>query len=251
MHGDHVRVNRDHWTENAESYAAVAPGNWESEPSWGIWSIPETEARLLPDVTGLDVVELGCGTAYVSAWLVRRGARSVVGLDPTRAQLATAQQMQTRFSLSFPLVQADAECCPFARGSFDLAISEYGAAIWCDPYRWIPEAARLLRPGGRLIFLGNSTVLMLCVPDEDDVAATDRMIRPQRDMHRFEWPDTAGIEFHLGHGDMLRLLRSSGFDVEDLVELYPPEGSTTRYPFVEADWAARWPCEEVWVARKR
>ncbi|HEY1280042.1 MAG TPA: methyltransferase domain-containing protein, partial [Acidimicrobiales bacterium] len=145
--------------------------------------------------------------------------------------LATAQQMQARFSLPFPLVQADAECCPFASASFDVAVSEYGAAIWCDPYRWVPEAARLLRPGGRLIFLGNSTVLMLCAPDEDDVAATEHMVRPQRGMHRFAWPDTAGIEFHLSHGDMLRLLRASGFDVEDLVELYPPEGSTTRYPF--------------------
>jgi hypothetical protein len=28
------------------------------------------------------------------------------------------------------------------------AISEYGASIWCDPYAWIPEAARMLRPAG-------------------------------------------------------------------------------------------------------
>jgi SAM-dependent methyltransferase len=250
-HGDHVRANRHHWAEAAEQYAAVAPAHWEGEPSWGIWSIPESDARLLPDVAGLDVVELGCGTAYVSSWLKRRGARRVVGLDPTTAQLATALRMQAQFRLPFPLVQADAECCPFAAESFDVAISEYGAAIWCNPYRWIPEAALLLRPGGRLVFLGNSTVLMLCAPDEDGVPATDRMVRPQRGMHRFEWPDTAGIEFHLGHGDMVRLLRASGFDVEDLVELYPPEGSATRYPYVDAEWAARWPSEEVWVARKR
>src|SRR5205823_1160779 len=189
-------------------------------------------------------------TGYVSAWLMRRGA-SVVALDNSAEQLATAKMLQEEFDLRFPLVHADAERPPFAAESFDVAISEYGAAIWCDPYRWIPEAARLLRPGGRLVFLGNSTVLMLCAPDEDGMPATDRMVRPQRGMHRFEWPDTAGIEFHLGHGDMIRLLRASGFDVENLVELYPPEGSATRYPFVDGEWAARWPSEEVWVARKR
>jgi SAM-dependent methyltransferase len=248
-HGSHVRANQDHWTKTADEYAGVAPARWESEPSWGIWSIPEASVGLLPDVAGLDVVELGCGTAYVSAWLKRRGARCVVGLDATAAQLRTAHAMQERYSLPFPLVRADAELAPFAAESFDVAISEYGAAIWCDPYHWIPEAARLLRPGGRLLFLGNSTALMLCTQD-DDRPATDRLLRPQRDMHRFEWPDETGIEFHLGHGEMIRLLRASGFEIEDLFELYPVAGSTTRYPFVDVEWATRWPTEEVWVARK-
>ena len=94
-------------------------------------------------------------------------------------------------------MRGDAELLPFADASFDFAISEYGAAIWCDPYRWLPEAARVLRPGGRLVFLGNATLLMLCVPDEDGVPATERLLRPQRGMHRFEWPDDPGVEFHL------------------------------------------------------
>ncbi len=251
-HGDHVASNRDWWAEQAPHYAEVAPGNWDqAEPSWGIFSVPEADAQLLPDVTGLDVVELGCGTAYVSAWLARRGARVMVGLDPTAAQLATARAMQERAALVFPLVQGDAEILPFADASFDLAISEYGAAIWCDPYRWLPEAARVLRAGGRLVFLGNSSLLMVCVPDEDGIPATERLLRPQRGMHRFEWPDDPGVEFHLSHGDMLRALRASGFEVEDLVELYAPPDATTRYPFVETAWAQQWPVEEVWIARKR
>jgi hypothetical protein len=64
-----------------------------------------------------------------------------------------------------------------ADAAFDLVISEYGASIWCDPYRWVPQAARLLHPGGRLVFLRNSTLLMLCVPDVG--VATDRLLRPQ------------------------------------------------------------------------
>ena len=126
---------------------------------------------------GLDAIELGCGTAYVSAWLARLGARPV-GVDITPAQLETARAIQAEHGLAFPLIEANAEAVPLPDASFDLAISEYGAAIWCDPYRWIPEAARLLRPGGRLIFLGNSTLLMLCAPDEDDVPAGDRLLRP-------------------------------------------------------------------------
>ena len=131
--------------------------NWAAaEPSWGIWKIAEARAGVLPpDLEGLDSIELGCGTGYVSAWLARRGARPV-GLDNSSAQLTTARELQDRFGLRFPLFQANAEQAPFADASFDLAITEYGASIWCDPYAWIPEAARLLRPGGQLIFLVNS-----------------------------------------------------------------------------------------------
>ncbi len=70
-------------------------------------------------------------------------------------------------------------------------------------------------------------------------------------MHRFEWPDDESVEFHLGYGDWIRLLRANGFEVEDLIEVRPGEGATTSYPYVTAEWARRWPCEEVWKARKR
>jgi SAM-dependent methyltransferase len=249
---DHVVTNRAFWTTEAGDYVAPARRSWaQSEPSWGIWGVPESEARILPDVAGLDTIELGCGTAYVSAWLARRGARPV-GVDITPAQLATARMLQREHGLAFSLLEANAEAVPLPDASFDLAISEYGAAIWCDPYRWIPEAARLLRPDGRLIFLGNSTLLMLCSPELDDEPVTDRLLRPHfGGLGRFVWPDESSVEFHLGHGDMIRLLRASGFEVENLVELRAPEGATTRYPFVTPEWARRWPSEEVWVARRR
>jgi SAM-dependent methyltransferase len=145
----------------------------------------------------------------------------------------------------------NAEAVPIPDASFDFAISEYGASIWADPYRWIPEAARLLRPGGELTFLVNGVVLMLAVPDEEGVPATDRLLRPLFGMHRMEWPDTQEVEFHLPHGEWIRLLRANGFEVTDLIELQAPEGATTRYPFVTLDWARRWPSEEVWKARRR
>ena len=249
---EHVRRNRTHWDSVADSYVANAERNWASDQiTWGIWDIPESEVALLPPVDGLDVIELGCGTAYVSAWLARRGARPV-GIDNSPRQLETARRMQQQHGIDFPLLLGNAEDVPLPDASFDLAISEYGAAIWADPYRWIPEAARLLRPGGQLILLGNGTLLMLCVPElEADDPATDRLVRPYFGMHRFEWPDEDSVEFHLGYGDWIRLLRASGFEVEDLVELRPPAGATTTYTFVTADWARRWPSEQAWKARRR
>jgi SAM-dependent methyltransferase len=246
-----VRANVELWTKYNKEYDARALEAWQRpEIDWGVWRIPESEVHALPeDVSGLDVVELGCGTAYVSAWLARRGARPV-GVDPTPAQLETARRCQRELGLEFPLVEAAAEEVPLPDACADLVVSEYGASIWADPNRWIPEAARLLRPAGRLVFLRNSTLSILCSPDDGPVE--ERLMRPQFGMHRFEWPE-GGVEFHLPHGDLLRLLRANGFEVEDLIELQaPPDASDHAfYDFVGPEWARKWPAEEIWVARKR
>jgi SAM-dependent methyltransferase len=238
------------WTQsNAEYTDENAESNWASDISWGIWAVDEKELNVLGDVNGLDVAELGCGTAYFSAWLAKRGARPV-GVDVTPAQLATARRMMQKTGIEFPLVEADAAETGLPDVSFDLVLSEYGASIWVDPYRWIPEAARLLRAGGRLVFLRNSTLVILCSPDE--VPASETLQRPQFGMHRFEWPE-GGVEFHLGHGEWIDLLRANGFDIERLVELQAPADAETHgyYAYVTAEWAQKWPCEEIWVARKR
>jgi SAM-dependent methyltransferase len=248
---EYVPGNVEIWTKaNAEYTGPRARDTWaENELRWGIWGIPESELGVLGEVGGLDVVELGCGTAYFAARLARHGARPV-GVDPTPAQLATAREMQAEFGLEFPLVEAAAEEVPLPDASFDLALSEYGASIWADPYRWIPEAARLLRPGGRLVFLRNSTIVTLCQSLE---GATEGLQRPQRGLCRVEWPDTGEVEFHLPAGELIDLLRDSGFELQRLLELYAPENAETHgyYNFVTADWARKWPAEELWVANKR
>jgi SAM-dependent methyltransferase len=247
---EHVSRNPGYWDAQAGDYEETGARNWASaEPSWGIFSVPESEVGMLPaDLDGRDAIELGCGTAYVSAWLARRGA-SPVGIDNSEAQLATARRLQERFGIGFPLIHGNAESVPLPDASFDVAISEYGASIWCDPYLWIPEAARLLRPGGELVFLVNSVIAMLC---SGEVGATaERLMRPQFGMHRFEWPDDDSVEFHLPHGELIALLRRSGFEIEQLIEVRPPPGAATRYDLVDLDWARRWPCEEIWRARKR
>lgn len=246
---DYVSANRTEWDNQADWYAAAGERNWASDPVWGIWRIPEGEVGFLPELNGRDVLEDGCGTGYVSAWVARRGGRPI-GLDNSSVQLATAQRLQTEHNLRFPLIHGIAEQLPFREESFDVVISEYGAAIWSDPYRWIPEAARVLRPGGDLVFLGNSSLLMLCMDDDDEVAAGTTMLRDWFGMHRFEWPDYDGVEFHLGHSDWIRLLRDHGLEILDLIELRPPADAETEYPFVTTEWAQRWPAEEAWKARK-
>jgi len=249
---DYADRNRDLWTQTNEEYTGEhAARAWSrDEITWGVFGVRERDIGVLGDVADLDVVELGCGTAYFSAWLAKRGARPV-GVDVTPAQLETARRCQREFELEFPLIEANAEDVPLPDAFFDLAVSEYGASLWCDPYRWIPEAARLLRPGGRLVFMTNSMLVTLCVSDGEGYA-TETLLRPQNGLCRVEWAGQDGIEFHIGHGDWIRVLRDSGFEILSLTELYAPEGAETHpyYDVATADWARKWPVEDLWAARK-
>jgi SAM-dependent methyltransferase len=244
--------NREIWTqENAEYTGPKALETWRQEEiRWGVFQIPESEVQALPDVAGKDVVELGCGTAYFSAWLAKRGARPV-GVDVTPAQLATARRCQEELGIEFPLVEASAEDVPLPDASFDLVLSEYGASIWCEPERWIAEAARLLRPGGELVFLANSTLAILCSPDEGSVG--EQLQRPQFGMYRFEWLPDNEVNFYISHGEWIRVLGERGFEIVALHELQAPADAEDhpRYYHVSAEWAKKWPSEDIWRARKR
>jgi ubiquinone/menaquinone biosynthesis C-methylase UbiE len=247
---DYVARNRQAWTKfNAEYTDARAETDWaQDEITWGMTRATESRVRMLPNVEGKDVVELGCGTAYFGAWLKRAGARRVVGVDVTPAQLATAARLNEQTSLGLELVEANAEETGLPDASFDLAVSEYGASIWCDPYKWIPEASRLLRPGGELVFLRNATLAVLCWTDDD---TTQTLQRPQRDLYRIDWEDDGSTEFQMGHSEWVRVLRANGFEILDLAELYADENAT-KHAYYEwnPEWAAQWPWEEIWRARK-
>jgi SAM-dependent methyltransferase len=249
---EHARRNREAWDAWAPEYAKRVEDRWATdEPSWGIWSVPDDGLALLPhDLAGKDAIELGCGTGYVSAWMARRGAR-VVGVDNSAKQLETARAMQAKFGIEFTLVHGNAESVPYPDASFDFAISGYGACLWCDPQRWVPEAARLLRPGGRLVFLLNSMLMSLTTPDVEGQAATERLLRPAFGLHRLEWPGQTGVEFHLTHAEWIRVLRGAGFEIEVLLEVRPPDDATSPWDYVTVEWARKWPCEEVWKVRRR
>ncbi len=251
---DYLERKRRAWTKaNAEYTEGRAREAWAAEEiTWGTFRVPESGLGVLPDVAGKDVIELGCGTAYFGAWLARRGAR-VTGIDLTPAQLETGRRCSEEFGIELELIEANAEDVPLGDRSFDLVLSEYGASIWCDPYRWIPDAARLLRPGGELVFMRNSTLSVLCAPDDPEGQVGEQLLRPQFGLHRMEWSGEEGVDFQLPHGEWIRLLRANGLEVEGLWELQAPADAETHsyYSFVSAEWARKWPAEEIWKARKR
>ena len=253
---DHVAENRRYWDAMADQWVSGGERAWEQEPRWGEWQIPNTELPLLADdMHGQRAIELGCGTGYVSAWMRRRGA-TVYAIDNSDAQLATARRLSERHGLDdIAWVHGNAETVDQPDGSFDFAISEYGAAIWCEPAAWISEAHRLLRPGGDLVFLGNHPLAMVCSPIDGSLPATERLERPYFDLGRLDWRDAidepGGIEFNLPISSWIRLFHRIGFDITDYTEIQAPESATGTGGTVTADWAQRFPSEQVWRLHKR
>ncbi len=253
---EHVAINRAMWDIEAAQYVESGERAWRIQPgdeTWGIFDIPESELHMLPDdLEGLDAIELGCGTAYVSAWMARRGAHPL-GIDNSEKQLETAARLQREHGIDFPLIHGNAERVPCPDASFDFAISEYGAVLWADPEAWVPEAARLLRPGGRLHVLTNHVLSILATPEDagEDDPIEERLARSAFGPARVAWPDASSVEFHPSHGEWIRLFRAAGFEIEALVEPRAPEGATTSYPWAPYAWARRWPIEEIWKVRKR
>jgi SAM-dependent methyltransferase len=249
-YADHIEENRRFWNSYAPDWVAMGHRAWASAPSWGIWGVAESRLGLLPDrLDGLASVELGCGTAYVSSWLARRGA-AATGIDLSEEQLATAVQLRRDHDLGVQLVHGNAEQTPFGDERFDFAISEYGAAIWCDPHIWLPEARRLLRPGGRLVIYGNHPLAQLCVPP-DGSGPTSHLHRPYFGLGRFDWTEAeiepGGIEFHLPTGRWIELFTELGFTVDRYVEIQAPVGDEIQRFGTARSWARQWPSEHAWL----
>jgi SAM-dependent methyltransferase len=184
---EHVAENRDHWNADADNWVAAGERSWASDnPFWGLWGLPEADLHLLPlDMSGLHAIDLGCGTGYVSSWMARRGAQ-VVGIDIAERQLETARRLARTHGVEVTWVHGSAEAVPYPDESFDFAISEYGAALWCDPWCWMAEAHRILRRGGRLVFLTPSPWVAVCSPPSGaDIAAS--LERDYFGLHRLDW----------------------------------------------------------------
>ena len=244
--------NREKWQLQAEWYEVPAEQNWSiDEPRWGIWGIQDKALNLLPqEMVGLSCLEIGCGAAYVSAWMAKRGAR-VVGIDPTPNQLATAIRLEERYQTGINLVEGFGESLPFKAESFDFAISEYGAALWADPYHWLPEASRVLRPTGTLIFMTDHLFAFVTANEDETLGQSKKLQRSFFDSYRMIWSEEDGVEFHLTHSAWIDLFKENNLIVERLLELGAPEDAQSRYEFADPQWAEQWPSEEVWVLRKQ
>jgi SAM-dependent methyltransferase len=193
---------------------------------WCPEGLDEAEARLLGEVAGRRVLEVGCGAAQCSRWLLTQGA-SCVGVDLSGAQLDHARVLDARTGIAVPVVQADAEELPFATGSFDLAFSAFGAVPFvADVERLLREVARVLRPSGRWVFSVTHPIRW-CFPDAPGKAGLVASF-PYWDRRAYVESDEDGrpgyVEHHRTLGDYVRALRGAGFVLDDLLEPQWPEG---------------------------
>ena len=254
MSRDDVRLNAAAWDADSADYQArnAAQLNRWDRLGWGVWDIPEDEIHALGDVAGLDALELGCGACQSGIRVAKRGAR-VTGLDVSANQLRAGVANQRETGVQVPLVQASGEEIPFADGSFDLVFCDHGATTFTEPARTIPEVARVLRPGGRLVFNIATPFIGACW--DDGYTPPGRALRRSYfDAGREVHVDESGswVEWRLTYGEWIRVFGSAGLAIHDLIELRPSpdaqEGSFTDYAPVE--WAREYPGEHIWDVRK-
>ena len=244
----YVEPNRAHWDRKADDYQACQRDLLAQAPeAWGMLRVPDSTLGVLGDVVGQDVLEYGCGAAQWSVALARRGARPVA-LDISERQLAHARREMEAAGVDFPLVHAPGEEVPLPDASFDVVLSDGGVFSWTDPALTLPEAARLLRPGGRLAFAVPSAFAW-CHWAESEDFPSQRLVRPYFGLGLRPLPDGAA-RFTTTHGDWVRLLVTNGFELEALHELQPEESAHPTY-YGTSEWTHQWPLEEVWVARRR
>jgi SAM-dependent methyltransferase len=244
----HERRNRAAWNADADDYQVRHGQQLAGDgKAWGTWNLPESELGVLGEVAGRNVLELGCGAAQGSIQLARAGAWSV-GLDLSERQLGHARRLLTQGDVHVPLVQASAEAVPLADASFDIVFCDHGAMNFADPYRTVPEVARLLRPGGLFAFCHLSPIADLCWPDTADRAG-DRLVRDYFGMHRIDAEDE--VVFQLPYGEWIRLFCANGLEVLDLIEPRPAPDAVSSYRDDEdRAWARRWPAECIWRLRR-
>jgi SAM-dependent methyltransferase len=246
---DHAATNRESWNADSDTYQTDHGPQLSASGGhgWGVWQIPEADLQVLGEVKGCDILELGCGAAQWSIALAKAGARPV-GLDLSDRQLDHARRLLTEAGVDFPLVHASAEAVPFPDASFDIVFCDYGAMTFADPYITVPEAARLLRPGGLLAFCGATPVVEMCYPDDSDHPG-DRLLMDYFGMWSLRYEGY--VEFMLPYGAWIRLFRAHGFVIEDLVELRPgPDVTSTYRDDSDREWYRRWPGEQIWKVRK-
>ena len=246
---DHERRNRAFWDADADAYQQVHGDLLAAHPrAWGVWRIPEEELRVLGHTADLDVLEYGCGAGAWAIALEREGAR-VVALDQSRGQLRHAANDAVTADAAVRLVCAAGESVPLRDASFDLVFCDHGAMSFCDPQRSVPEIARLLRTGGRLVF-NKATLLYYLCWNATKRKQSRRLHSPYFDRRVFDFEEGT-VDFQLPYGDWIRLFRAQGLVVDGLVELRPAvDASTTYTDFVPYEWARNWPAEEIWSVRK-
>lgn len=221
------RASRRWWDADADDYLAEHAGDiGDADFVWCPEGLREADARLLGEIHGARVLEVGAGSAPCARWLAAHGARPVA-LDLSGAMLRHAAALGARTGLPVPLVQAGAERLPFRDASFDVACSAFGAVPFvAEPWRVMGEVARVLRPGGRWVFAVNHPMRWMFSDDPGPDGLTVQ--QSYFDRTPYVEVDAAGaatyVEHHRTLGDRVRDVVAAGLVLEDLVEPEWPAG---------------------------
>ncbi len=231
-------ANRSWWDDNARDYydehGAVLG---DADLLWCPEGLREADAHLLGDVRGRDVLEMGCGAAQGARWLVSAGA-TVTAFDVSGGQLAQSRLLDKRTGIAVRrVVQADAQRLPFRDSSFDVVMSAFGGIPFvADSAGTMREIARVLRPGGRLVFSATHPVRWAFPDDPGPGGLTVQQSYFDRTPY-VETDDTGVatyVEHHRTLGDRIRELVAAGLVLEDLIEPEWPAGRTE----VWGQWSA-------------
>ena len=227
-----VRANRSWWDGDADAYQAEH-GDFLGEVDF-VWcpeGLREADVRLLGEVAGRRVLEVGGGAAMCSRWLATQGAEPVA-LDLSGGMLRHAADAAARSGVRVPLVQADAQRLPFADGAFDTACTAFGAVPFvADSAAVMREVARVLRPGGRWVFATTHPIRWIFPDDPGPAGLTARIPYFDRSPYVEVWADgePTYVEHHRTLGDRVRELVAAGLELVDLVEPEWPAGHTREW----------------------
>jgi len=227
-----ARANRRWWDAAAPAYLAEHGADLgDADFLWCPEGLREADARLLGDVTGQRVLEIGCGSAPCARWLRQAGA-DVVALDLSAGMLARAAELNRATGLDVPLLQADAGALPLADASLDLACSAFGGLPFVtDVEGALTEVARVLRPGGRFVASVNHPMRWPFPdsPDPEDLQVISSYFDRTPYVETDEHGNTVYAEHHRTVGDWVRAVVGSGLVLDDLLEPEWTPGRTQNW----------------------
>lgn len=250
-----ARANRLWWDANAPAYYADhGDVLGDADLLWCPEGLREADARLLGEVAGQDVLEVGCGAAQGARWLTAQGAR-VTAFDVSFGQLEQSRALDASTGVTVRrLVQADAQRMPFRDSSFDIVMSAFGAIPFvADSAGTMAEMARVARPGARVVFSVTHPLRWAFPDDPGPAGLTVRQSYFDRTPYVEE--DFSGravyVEHHRTLGDRIRELVAAGLVLDDLIEPEWPADRTQEWGQWSPLRGALVPGTALFVAHRR